>query len=111
MQLVDCGILWFGRLVYDTSRFVDSNKSISRPKLESLPILRRQIATTSKRSTALLNKMASFVWTNAKVEQFIEILETKECLYNATLKEYHNREKRRNAIQEIATALNATGTL
>ena len=99
--------------MYDTSRFVDSNKSISRPKLESLPVLRRQIATTSKRSTALLNKMASFVWTNAKVEaeQIIEILETKECLYNLTLKEYHNREKRRNAIQEIATVLKATGTL
>ena len=48
MQLVDCGILWFGRLVYDSSRFVDSNKSISRPKLESLPVLRRQIATASK---------------------------------------------------------------
>ena len=54
MQLVDCGILWFGRLVYDSSRFVDSNKSISRPKLESLPVLRRQIATASKRSIALL---------------------------------------------------------
>ena len=55
--------------------------------------------------------MASSVWTNAKVEQFIEILETKECLYNITLKEYHNRENPRNAIQEIATALKATGTL
>ena len=48
------------------------------------------------------------------------MLEQRECLYNTTIKDhqshhqrhsfYHNRDKRRSAIQEIATALTATGS-
>ena len=54
--------------------------------------------------------MAAFHWSNAKVEQLIDMLENRECLYNTKSKDYHNRDKRRSATQEIATALTATGT-
>ena len=54
--------------------------------------------------------MAAFHRSNAKVEQLIDMLENRECLYNTKSKDYHNRDKRRSATQEIATALTATGT-
>ena len=54
--------------------------------------------------------MASFQWSYAKVEQLIDVIENRECLYNTKSKDYHNRDKRRSAMQEIATALTATGT-
>ncbi|XP_046860894.1 uncharacterized protein LOC124454131 [Xenia sp. Carnegie-2017] len=44
-------------------------------------------------------------WTRDKVERLAELWEAKPVLYNTTLPDYHDRVARRNAIAEIASAL------
>lgn len=54
------------------------------------------------------NKMA-VEWTRDKVERLAELWEAKPVLYNTTLPDYHDRVARRNAIAEIANALEMSG--
>ena len=56
-----------------------------------------------------LNSMASFVWTPDKIEELIELFAERPCLYNSGLREYNNREERKRALEEIATALEISG--
>ena len=49
-------------------------------------------------------------WTQSKVNKLISCYEEHPCLYDTTLKEYFNRDKRSKALQEIATALGYSGT-
>ena len=49
------------------------------------------------------------MWTQEKVEQLIGLYEDRPCLYNTTLKEYHNRDARKKTIEELATILEVSG--
>ena len=53
--------------------------------------------------------MASFEWTAETSDQLISLYEERPCLYNTTLKEYHNRDARKKALEEIATTLKVSG--
>ena len=52
-----------------------------------------------------------FRWTDEKVEELITLFEEKPCLFNTKLKDYFNRDKKKKALEEIATALGVTGKL
>ena len=49
-------------------------------------------------------KMAA-VWTVNKIEQFIDLYEQRPCLYNTKMKEYHDRDIRKKAMEEISGVL------
>lgn len=49
------------------------------------------------------------VWGFHEVSSLIELYEGHPCLYNVTLKEYKDKDRRKAAIKEIATALETTG--
>ena len=53
--------------------------------------------------------MAGQVWTADKIAELIDLLGGRPCLYNTKLKEYFDRDARRKAHEEIATALGVTG--
>ena len=53
--------------------------------------------------------MAAFKWTDALVDELIMLYEGCPCLYNVKLKEYSNRDKRRQATCEISSALGRSG--
>ena len=44
-------------------------------------------------------------WNSEKIDQFIELWETKPCLYDTTREDYHDRNIKKKAREEIATAL------
>ena len=48
-------------------------------------------------------------WTDEKTERLIMLLEERPCLYNTKLKEYFNRDKRKKALEDIATTLGVSG--
>ena len=52
-----------------------------------------------------------FRWMDEKVEELITLLEEKPCLFNTKPKDYFNRDKKKKAHEEIATALGITGKL
>ena len=54
-------------------------------------------------------RLAMTMWTLEKVEEFIELYEERPCLYNTTMKDYHNRCARKKAIDELATSLEVSG--
>ena len=47
-------------------------------------------------------------WNYDNVEQLIELYEQRPCLYDTKLKEYHNRDVKNVALQDIAKVLNTT---
>ena len=53
-------------------------------------------------------KMAA-VWTVNKIEQFIDLYEQRPCLYNTKMKEYHDRDIRKKAMEEISGVLEVSG--
>jgi len=62
-------------------------------------------------STWLMTKMArKFEWTNEKTEMLIDGYESRPCLWDTTCQDFHDRELKRKARDELATALAATGT-
>ena len=48
-------------------------------------------------------------WNDERVDLLISLLEERPCLYNTKLKSYSNRDKKKKALEEIATALSMTG--
>ena len=48
-------------------------------------------------------------WNSDRTEQFIALWESKPCLYDTTKEEYHNRNAKKKAKEEIAKALGITG--
>jgi len=50
-------------------------------------------------------------WSDDKTMQLIKFYEENECLYNHNLANYHNRNKKKAIIADIAHKLNATGTM
>ena len=50
-------------------------------------------------------------WTFELVEQFIVLYEGYPCLQNTTDKYYCDRDKKRKALNEIATTIEMTGTV
>ena len=52
-------------------------------------------------------------WTFEEIRTLIEEWEKHHCLYNTTMKEYKDRDKKKAALQQIATVLgpDVTGRL
>jgi len=48
-------------------------------------------------------------WSDEKVFDLITLYEKNPCLYNMKSKDYHNRGKKRMAVQKIAEELQTTG--
>ena len=48
-------------------------------------------------------------WTDEKIFQLIKLYEAQPCLYDVSCKEYHNRNKKKQALDKIALELHATG--
>ena len=48
-------------------------------------------------------------WSDDKILQLIKFYEENECLYNVILSTYHNRNKKKTVIADIAQKLNTTG--
>ena len=54
-------------------------------------------------------EMSDYKWTEEKVDELITLYEARPCLYDTKSKQYSNRDSRRKALAEIATALATTG--
>lgn len=52
-----------------------------------------------------------FRWMDEKVNEFVVLLEERPCLFCTKLKDYHNLDKRKTALEEVTTALGATGEM
>jgi len=50
-------------------------------------------------------------WSDDKILQLIKLYEENECLYNVSLPFYHNRNKKKTIIADIAQKLNTTGMM
>ena len=48
-------------------------------------------------------------WTTEMIDRLIDLYEERPCLYNTKMKEYHDRDLRKKALEEIATALDVSG--
>lgn len=53
--------------------------------------------------------MAKDFWTSEKTDLFIELWESKPCLYDTTKETYHDRNVKKRAREEIAQALGTEG--
>ena len=53
--------------------------------------------------------MAEFRWMDATVDELIALYQANSCLYDTKSKDYSNRDRRKKAVQEIATALGCSG--
>ena len=54
-------------------------------------------------------KMAAVVWSVETIGKLIELKEERPCLYNTKMKEYHDRDLRKKAMDEISTAMEISG--
>ena len=54
-------------------------------------------------------KMAAVVWSVETIGKLIELYEERSCLYNTKMKEYHDRDLRKKAMDEISTAMEISG--
>ena len=48
-------------------------------------------------------------WKDENVFKLIRLYETQPCLYDVSCKEYHNRNKKKQALDKIALELQTTG--
>jgi hypothetical protein len=48
--------------------------------------------------------MANFKWTDQKTDELITMYQARPCLYNNLSDDYSNRDTRRKALEEIASA-------
>ena len=48
-------------------------------------------------------------WTAELIDRLIELYQERPCLYNTKMKEYHDRDMRKKALEEIATAIEVPG--
>lgn len=53
--------------------------------------------------------MAKDFWSSVKTELFIELWESKPCLYDTTKETYHDRNVKKRAREDIAQALGTEG--
>jgi len=49
-------------------------------------------------------------WTDERVFALIERYEKSECLYNVKLKSYHNRNVKKNVLENMAAEFKTTGS-
>jgi len=49
------------------------------------------------------------VWTNEIIEELIELVESREVIWNIKSKLYHDKDKRRDAVNEICDQLQISG--
>ena len=54
--------------------------------------------------------MATVAWYLEKTFELIELYECQPCLHNTRHKDYHDRNLRGKAVEEISAALNVPGT-
>ena len=47
-------------------------------------------------------------WNSERTEEFIALWESKLCLYDTTKEEYHNRNAKKKAREEMAQMLGTT---
>lgn len=57
------------------------------------------------------DKLPSFRWIDSNIEKLIDLLKANPCLYDTTLKVYHDRNKKRSAHTSIAADLGITGIM
>lgn len=50
----------------------------------------------------------SVLWKEETLEKIIELYREQPCLYNVKLKEYHNRDMKKMALEKIANDLGIT---
>lgn len=50
-------------------------------------------------------------WTDEVTEKFINELERHPCLYNTTIKEYHDRNKRKQSYDALSEVMHMTGSV
>ena len=48
-------------------------------------------------------------WKNSETEKLIQLLECHPCLFNTTLKEYHDRDLKKKTFESFAAELGRTG--
>ena len=53
----------------------------------------------------------AFKWTNDKIEKLLDMYEEREHLYNTKHEKYYDRVWKEHGYNEIATALEVTGSL
>ena len=49
--------------------------------------------------------MVDLTWTVEKVSDLIDYYEGRPCLYDIKNKDYHNKDKRNNALEEMSELL------
>lgn len=49
---------------------------------------------------------SKYIWNEKLIEKLIELYKHHPCLYDAKMKDYHNRDLKRQNLEEIATELN-----
>ena len=63
------------------------------------------------RATKLTTKMAAAEWTCAEEDRLVTLWQEKPCLFNTGLNEFSNRNIKRQALTELAEALNRPGNV
>ena len=63
----------------------------------------------NQRATKLTTKMAAAEWTCAEEDRLVTLWQEKPCLFNTGLNEFSNRNIKRQALTELAEALNRPG--
>ena len=53
--------------------------------------------------------MADFKWTDEKTEELIAMFECRPWLFDITMKEYSNRDKKKKSMEEIANHFGVSG--
>jgi hypothetical protein len=49
------------------------------------------------------------IWANEIIEELIELVESKEVIWNIKSKLYHDKDKRRDVVNEICNQLQISG--
>ena len=63
------------------------------------------VAHNSSKGSALCGKTTKSVWTDQDVQKMIDLVEERYVLWDTTHKEYHDRRKKSEALEEIADQL------
>jgi hypothetical protein len=56
------------------------------------------------------NRMHFYTWTNEIIEDLIDFMEIHPIVWNVKDKSYHDKDKRKEVMQEIAEKLDLPGT-
>ena len=71
----------------------------------------RYIHAYVQRNGACAMATVELRWMEERVDNLLALLDERPCLYNTKLKDYFNRDEKKNALDEIEAVLGIAGKL